>query len=77
MKEKNEIEIVAVVNGSSWIGLGWRPRQLNATCRNFPLIQQRETPSQALTKSTSGAQPKVPASEPEPASAGMVFSFHN
>lgn len=39
LKDKNEIEIVAVVNSTSWIGLGWRPRKLNSTCRNFPLIQ--------------------------------------
>lgn len=69
LKEKNEIEIVAVVNGTSWVGLGWRPRQLNSTCRNFPLIQ-KETTSQALTKPLNAENKKAPTSEPEPATAG-------
>lgn len=28
-----------VVNGTSWVGLGWRPRKLTASCRNFPVIR--------------------------------------
>lgn len=61
LKDKNEIEFVAVVNGTSWVGLGWRPRKLNATCRNFPLLQS-STPSEKLVTKTA----KVPSSEPEP-----------
>lgn len=67
MKDKNEIEIVAVVNGTSWVGLGWRPRKLNATCRNFPLIQ-KQTPSAQLVKASASQNSKTPTSEPEPAS---------
>lgn len=60
LKEKNEIEIIAVVNGTSWVGLGWRPRQLNSTCRNFPLIQG-DTTSQQLIKPTSGDKENIPS----------------
>lgn len=54
LKEQKEIEIVMVVNGTSWVGLGWRPRQLTAKCRNFPII-----------KDIGAADPSA---EPEPAS---------
>lgn len=67
LKDKNEIEIVAIVNGTSWVGLGWRPRKLNATCRNFPLLQ-KVSPSAALVKATASQNSKAPISEPEPAS---------
>lgn len=56
LKEQKEIELVMVVNGTSWAGLGWRPRQLNATCRNFPAIHEFGHVE---------AQPE-PAAEPEP-----------
>lgn len=65
MKDKNEIEIIAIVNGTSWVGLGWRPRKLNASCRNFPLIQKEESSAQSKKASVS-QNPKIPASEPEP-----------
>lgn len=65
LKDKNEIEIVAMVNGTSWVGLGWRPRKLNATCRNFPLIQ-KPAPSEKLVKASVSQTAKAPASEPEP-----------
>lgn len=65
LKDKNEIEIVAVVNGTSWVGLGWRPRRLNVTCRNFPFIQ-KSTPSEKLVKASVSPNAKIPASEPEP-----------
>lgn len=67
MKEKNEIEIVAIVNGTSWVGLGWRPRKLNATCRNFPLIQ-KGTASEQLVKASvnhNSESKKEPNAEPE------------
>lgn len=68
LKDKNEIEIVAIVNGTSWVGLGWRPRKLNATCRNFPLLQKEKgSPSEQLVKASVSQNSKTPpASEPEP-----------
>lgn len=67
LKDKNEIEIVAIVNGTSWVGLGWRPRKLNATCRNFPLLQKENgSPSEQLVKASVSQNSKIPSSEPEP-----------
>lgn len=67
LKDKNEIEIVAIVNGTSWVGLGWRPRKLNATCRNFPFLQKENgSPSEQLVKTSVSQNSKTPASEPEP-----------
>lgn len=70
LKEKNEIEVVMIVNGTSWVGLGWRPRSLNATCRNFPLIQSNDNntasaPLKKVQHSQENASPH-PKSEPEP-----------
>lgn len=65
LKDKNEIEIVAVVNGTSWVGLGWRPRKLNATCRNFPLIQKLSTSNQAVPLQLNAADKAKPTPEPE------------
>lgn len=45
LKEQKEIEIVMVVNGTSWVGLGWRPRKLTASCKNFPLIRDFGEPA--------------------------------
>lgn len=42
LKDQNEIEVVMQVNGTSWVGLGWRPRTLTATCKNFPAIGVQE-----------------------------------
>lgn len=65
LKDKNEIEIVAVVNGTSWVGIGWRPRKLNASCRNFPLIQGLDKPNQSKGAQLSVADKVKPAPEPE------------
>lgn len=43
LKDQNEIEVVMRVNGSSWVGLGWRPRTLTASCKNFPAIGVQPT----------------------------------
>lgn len=48
--------MVLVVNGTSWVGFGWRPKKLTAECRKFPLIQDQ------------GAAAPEPSSEPEPTS---------
>ncbi|XP_063905310.1 uncharacterized protein LOC135124283 isoform X2 [Zophobas morio] len=64
LKEHKELEAVMVVNGTSYVGLGWRPRSLTKTCKNFPLI------SAPTTKSVEGKpEPEPePKSEPEPTS---------
>lgn len=84
LKELKEIELVMVVNGTSWAGLGWRPRQLNATCRNFPAIHefghveaQPEPTAEPEPEPQASAEPAAepaaeptaePTSEPEPKS---------
>lgn len=68
LKEKNEIEIVAIVNGTSWVGLGWRPRKLNATCRNFPLIQKLSASGQPESVQLNAVKPT-----PEPESRKYLF----
>jgi hypothetical protein len=55
LKENKEIEVVLVVNGTSWVGFGWRPRKLTAECRNFPVIKDLD-------------DVKEPSAEPEPTS---------
>lgn len=48
--------MVLVVNGTSWVGFGWRPKKLTAECRKFPLLQD------------PGASAAEPSAEPEPVS---------
>lgn len=48
--------MVLVVNGTSWVGFGWRPKKLTAECRKFPLLQD------------IGASAAEPSAEPEPVS---------
>lgn len=59
-----------VVNGTSWAGLGWRPRQLTASCRNFPAIRefgQAEPEPEPSVEPEPSAEPE-PNAEPEPTS---------
>lgn len=64
LEEQKEIEVVLKVNGTSWVGFGWRPISLTKECKNFPLIKDIEE----LTKSVQGSTSidPVPSSEPEP-----------
>lgn len=66
LKEQKEIEVVMVVNGTSWVGFGWRPRKLTAECRNFPLIG--EIGEISVAEPTS-----EPTSESEPSSGNILF----
>lgn len=63
LKEHKELEVVMVVNGTSYAALGWRPRSLTSSCKNFPQIGPKAT----ADDSTSRPEPKgEPKSEPEP-----------
>ncbi|CAG2066391.1 unnamed protein product, partial [Timema podura] len=44
LHDLGEVEMVMVVNSTSYVGLGWRPRSLTATCKNFPDLQDLGTP---------------------------------
>ncbi|KAB0804717.1 hypothetical protein PPYR_01687 [Photinus pyralis] len=60
LKEHKEIEVVMVVNGTGYAALGWRPRSLTTSCKNFPAIG----PSAQEAKSSK----PEPTTEPEPSS---------
>ncbi|XP_046744465.1 uncharacterized protein LOC124410271 isoform X6 [Diprion similis] len=63
LKDINELEAVMVVNGTSWVGLGWRPKSLNPNCKAFPELS--DPPGEPLPK-------PEPKSEPEPAPEGVA-----
>lgn len=76
LKDLQELEAVLVVNGTSYVGLGWRPSKITAECKNFPLIAGEPKPepvSEPEPESTPEPEPKSepepePKSEPEPQS---------
>ena len=37
----DEIEVVVQAKTVSWVGIGWKPRELNAECRRFPTDASR------------------------------------
>lgn len=70
-EEQKEIEFVIRVNSTTWVGLGWRPRNLTSSCKNFPLIHDINDNVTMIDLRSSlselSAEPK-PEPEPEPAS---------
>ncbi|XP_048508918.1 uncharacterized protein LOC105690351 isoform X2 [Athalia rosae] len=71
LKDSKELEAVMVVNGTSWVGLGWRPNTLTPACRAFPEL--RDLPGEPLPKPEPKSEPEPEASaepigkaEPEP-----------
>ena len=66
LKESKELEGIMVVNGTSWIGVGWRPSDLTPACRSFPEIQERPK-GEPLPRPEPKSEPEPePKSEPEP-----------
>ena len=63
LKDSKEFEGVAVVNGTSWVGVGWRPSTLTSACRAMPEIRERG--KKASPEPLPRPEPK---SEPEPKS---------
>lgn len=71
LKETSELEVVMVVNSTSYVGLGWRPLSLTNTCKNFPIIGPTATTSDenATAEPNTVPEPKgEPQGEPEPTS---------
>lgn len=77
LREQQELEVVMVVNGTSYVGLGWRPRHLTASCRNFPYLEDPGNKDGKQNTETSIGGPKPhpehsgkpePTSQPEPTS---------
>lgn len=83
LKDQKEIEMVLVVNGTSWVGFGWRPKNLTAECKKFPVlhdigfenvstapepISTVPEPSSEAEPKSSAPEPRSSAPEPEPSS---------
>ncbi|OWR54530.1 hypothetical protein KGM_206516 [Danaus plexippus plexippus] len=66
LKEEGEMEVAMIVNGTSYAGIGWRPKGLKKECKNFPVLgppmENQPTPE---PKSEQEPTPE-PKSEPEP-----------
>ncbi|CAO1346058.1 unnamed protein product [Diamesa serratosioi] len=72
LKEQKEIEMILVVNGTSWVGFGWRSRKLTAECRKFPLLQDigsvaepASVPEPSSTEPSNEQIAKSPSAEPK------------
>jgi hypothetical protein len=72
--------MVLRVKGTSWAGVGWRPRDLTAACKKFPVLADppppapdTETTASPQGRSLSSAEAAVaepePETEPEPEAA--------
>ena len=62
LKEDQEIEVVIKSRGTSWVGLGWRPRGLSSSCKKFPVLADQDPQARSLS-----LQPEAePESEPSP-----------
>lgn len=69
LKEHKEIEVVMVVNGTSYAALGWRPLSLDSSCKNFPQIGPVLQTNDESTKPEPGPKSEPePSTEPEPTS---------
>lgn len=67
LKEHKELEVVMVVNGTSYAAVGWRPRSLTSSCKNFPQIGPKASDAQSEPKGEPKSEPEPePKSEPEP-----------
>ncbi len=73
--------MVLRVKGTSWAGVGWRPRDLTAACKKFPVLADPPPPAAPDAETTAGpkgrslgsaeaavAEPE-PETEPEPEAA--------
>ncbi|XP_069356051.1 uncharacterized protein [Maniola hyperantus] len=68
MKEDAEIELLMMVNGTSYAAVGWRPKGLKKECKNFPVLGPPiNTPSTPAPEPLPEPEPKSePESAPEP-----------
>ncbi len=72
------MELVLRVKGTSWAGVGWRPRDLTAACKKFPVLADPPAPDAETAAGPQGrslgsaeaavAEPE-PETEPEPEAA--------
>lgn len=72
LKEHKELEVVMVANGTSYVAIGWRPKNLTKLCKNFFSVGSniekdslREPNSEPDSKPEPKSEPET-KSEPEP-----------
>lgn len=84
LHDTKELEGIMVVNGTSWVGIGWRPTSLTPACRAFPELHDPtsaeplpipEPKSEPISEPEPETKPKRkesddPSPEPEPEAAG-------
>jgi hypothetical protein len=75
-----EVEMVLRVKGTSWAGVGWRPRDLTAACKKFPVLADPRAPApdaettagpqgRSLASAEAAVAEPEPETEPEPEAA--------
>ncbi|XP_049881200.1 uncharacterized protein LOC126377502 isoform X3 [Pectinophora gossypiella] len=65
VKDQDELEVVMIVNGTSYAGIGWRPSGLNKQCKNFPVLGPPQEEKGNTPKPEPLPEPE-PKAEPEP-----------
>ena len=74
------MEMVLRVKGTSWAGVGWRPRDLTAACKKFPVLADPPPPApdaettagpqgRSLASAEAAVAEPEPETEPEPEAA--------
>lgn len=69
LKEDQEIEIVMVVNGTGYAGIGWRPFNITPECKNFPEITDKTLKAKLIKGSSTNdeiSSDQKPEFEPSP-----------
>ena len=64
LKEKQEMEVVIKSKGTSWVGLGWRPRGLTSSCKKFPVLADQVPQARSLSLEPQSETEPEPESEP-------------
>ena len=64
LKEDQEIEVVIKSKGTSWVGLGWRPKGLSSSCKKFPVLADQDPQARSLNLQPEPEPESEPESEP-------------
>lgn len=48
-----------VVNGTSWVGIGWRSSNLSNECRSFPEINDKKVKIEMLPQPEPKSEPEI------------------
>ncbi|XP_060807673.1 uncharacterized protein LOC106141451 isoform X2 [Amyelois transitella] len=65
LKEEGELEVVMMVNGTTYAAVGWRPSGLTKECKNFPVLGPSTDNKPSTLKPEPLPEPE-PKAEPEP-----------